>query len=54
MEIHLELVEKQRNYYKTVKDFQEVHIKHITLFKLVDILYIVYRNVGRMKLTLLS
>ena len=24
-DIYLELVEKQRNYYKTVKDFQEVH-----------------------------
>ena len=23
-DIYLELVEKQRNYYKTVKDFQEV------------------------------
>ena len=24
-DIYLKLVEEQRNYYKTVKDFQEVH-----------------------------
>ena len=52
MEIYLELVEKQRNYYKTVKDFQEVQKSILHTLSL--LIFIVYRNVGRMKHTLLS
>ena len=36
-DLHLDLVEKQRLYFKTVKDFQQVSLSRVNQFHLYDV-----------------